>query len=113
MPTVKAPPVERRGAVRRLPALGTVCHLFSSAGRVPELGLVWNISASGISMLVSDPPPPGSHLSGRLLTMEGQHTRDIGLTIIHVRKIDTGDYLIGAQFDTPLKPEELRPFVSL
>lgn len=111
MSTATAPPAaERRVAPRRQPAMGTLFRLDTDGG--PEIGLIWNISCSGVSMLRNEPPPAGTHLSGTLETMTDAHALRVGLTVVHVKKLDTGDYFVGAQFDRPLSDDELRPFVA-
>jgi len=108
---IAAPPAERRVAPRRLPTLGTVCHLDQKPSGEPELGLVWNISTTGISMLLSERPAAGASLTGTLLTMDGKNERPITIRVVHVKKLDTGDYLMGAQFSEPFTVDELTPFV--
>jgi hypothetical protein len=78
----------------------------------PEIGLIWNISRSGISMLRNDPPAAGDRLTGLLETMTDAHAMRVGLTVVHVKKLDTGDYFVGGHFDRPLTDEQLRPFVA-
>lgn len=108
--SVAAPPsAERRIAPRRQPAMGTLFRLDTDGP--PEIGLIWNISRTGVSMLRNEPPPGGSHISGLLETMTDAHALRVGLTVIHVKKLDTGDYFVGAHFDEPLTDEQLKPFV--
>ncbi len=103
-------PAERRVAPRRQPAMGTLFRLDTDGD--PEIGLIWNISRSGVSMLRNDPPPSGSHISGLLETMTDDHALRVGMTVVHVKKLDTGDYFVGAHFDSPLSDDQLRPFVA-
>src|SRR3954467_717343 len=111
MSTATAPPAaERRVAPRRQPAMGTLFRLDSDTG--PEIGLIWNISRSGVSMLRNDPPPNGAHITGLLETMTDDHALRVGMTVVHVKKLDTGDYFVGAHFDSPLSDDQLRPFVA-
>ena len=64
-----APPIpspdDRRVAPRLRPALGTTCR-FDAADNpaAPSLGLVWNISLTGVSMLVASQPKSGEILTG-------------------------------------------------
>lgn len=106
--TVAAPVAERRVAVRRKPAVGTVCRFDGP----PGLGLIWNISSSGISMLLSEAAAPGTRLDGWLETVDGDDMVRVGLRVAHARRIETGDYFVGAAFDRPLTDDELRPFVA-
>jgi hypothetical protein len=104
------PPAERRVAPRRQPAMGALFRIDTDGP--PEIGLIWNISRSGISMLRNDPPAAGDRLTGLLETMTDAHAMRVGLTVVHVKKLDTGDYFVGGHFDRPLTDEQLRPFVA-
>lgn len=112
MSATLAPPAERRITPRRRPTLGTVCYIDVGHKHEPELGLVWNISSTGISMLVSESPRVGHALTGTLLTMDGETARAISVRVAHVKKLDTGDYLVGGPFSAPLSADELQPFVA-
>ena len=103
---------ERRVSPRRQPAMGTVCRLDAEDGGPSALALVWNISGTGISVLVAGPRPAGVVLSGYLEKTEGDHMRRIAMRVIHVKRLDGGDYILGAHFDSPLSTDELKPFVE-
>jgi hypothetical protein len=106
------PPVsERRIAPRRQPAMGTVCRLDSETPGPAPLALVWNISTSGISVLVSEPRAIGTVLSGFLERMEGDQTLRITMRVIHVKKLETGDHFLGAHFERAISADELKPFI--
>jgi hypothetical protein len=90
--------------------MGTLFRLDTDGS--PEIGLIWNISRSGVSMLRNEPPGAGARLTGLLETKTDAHAVRVGLTVMHVRQLDTGDYFVGAQFDGPLTDEQLRPFVA-
>jgi hypothetical protein len=98
---------DRRAKVRRQPALGTVYRLGDWG-----LGLVWNISEGGVSMLVRDAPERGATVQGELATADDGHTLPVSVRVAHVTPLRTGDYLIGGPFNRPLAPEEVRPFVA-
>ncbi len=103
----------RRIAARRQPTVGTVCRLDLAAGpQSNHVGLVWNLSTSGVSMLLNEPLTPDSVVAAELMTMDERTALSVSLRIIHVRKIRTGDYFLGAQFDRPLAPEDIRPFLA-
>jgi hypothetical protein len=104
------PTAERRVAPRRQPAMGALFRIDTDGP--PEIGLIWNISRSGVSMLRNDPPAAGDRLTGLLETMTDAHAMRVGLTVVHVKKLDTGDYFVGGHFDRPLTDEQLRPFVA-
>jgi hypothetical protein len=109
-PTVESPSGERRIAIRQ-PAVGTVCRL-DAAGEDRSTALVWNISASGVSMLVPKPIEPGSGVTGVLETIRGRHPLPVNMHVVHVKLLETGDYWMGAHFDRPLTRAEMKPFVG-
>jgi hypothetical protein len=110
MTTATAPTsAERRVAPRRQPAMGTLFRLDTDGP--PEIGLIWNISRSGVSMLRNEPPESGARITGLLETMTDSHALRVGMTVIHVKKLDTGDYFVGGHFDQPLTDDQLKPFV--
>lgn len=101
---------ERRIAHRQ-PAVGTVCRLGEGA-ESPSRALVWNISTSGVSMLVPNPLQPGSGVRGVLETIRGRNPVEVDMHVVHVKKLETGDYWMGAHFDRPLTTAEMQPFVG-
>jgi len=111
-PTIPTSASERRIAPRRQPAMGTVCRLDSDDGGPSALALVWNISHTGISVLVAEPRPSGTVLSGYLEKTEGDYMFRVAMRVIHVKKLEAGDYFLGAHFDHPLTADELKPFVA-
>jgi hypothetical protein len=98
---------DRRVAPRFRPAFGTICRLGPR-----RVGLVCNISVSGISMLVSDPPGPGAQMAGDLTLEGGGASMPVTLRVVHVRKVETGDFFMGAQFTSPLEPDQMKPFLT-
>jgi hypothetical protein len=111
-PPPESDAAERRIAPRRQPAMGTVCRLVPAAGQDPPVGLVWNISATGVSMLLHEPPATGTQLLGVLETMTGGTTLAIAARVVHVKQLETGDYFLGAHFHRPLTTDDLKPFVE-
>jgi hypothetical protein len=100
---------ERRRAPRRQPALGTVLDLD---GRPARQGLVWNISTSGVSMLLPEPIDAGTALEAELVSTDAGGRLKVRIRIAHVRQLQNGDYFLGAQFDHPLSSDEMKPFVA-
>src|SRR5258708_36374458 len=92
-PSADAPPAERRVAHRQ-PTVGTVCRL-DGEGEAGATALVWNISPSGVSMLVPKPLEPGSGVHGVLETMRGRHPLPVDMHVVHVKLLETGDYSMG------------------
>ena len=103
-----APQTNRRTAARRQATLGTICRLADAA----RFGLVWNLSTSGVSMLIDEAPATGTVLPAVLATVDDSGTLPVTLRVVHVRPIRTGDYFLGAQFEQPLEPAQMRPFLA-
>ena len=102
---------ERRVAPRMQPAFRTICRLDRSGhAGLPAIGLVWNLSETGLSMFMADPPNPGAELSGELLPEEGGSGLPVNLRVVHVRPSSTGDFILGARFRNRLQPEAMKSF---
>jgi hypothetical protein len=110
-PAQPAASVSERRIATRHPAAGTVCRLGAETEK-PSTALVWNISRSGVSMLVPRPIQPGSGLSGVLETIRGRHPLPVDMVVVHMKPLDTGDYCVGAHFNRPLTEDEMKPFVG-
>jgi hypothetical protein len=102
------PATERRVAPRFRPTVGTVCRLRDGG----QVGLVWNISRTGISMMMADPPPAGTVMAAELTGEGSREGLPLVLHVVHVKQADTGDYLLGARFETPLDWEQMRQFLA-
>jgi hypothetical protein len=105
------PASDRRRAPRVQPAFDTVCRFSSPGSDEVRVGLVWNISESGVSMLLTDPLPPNAILQGQLTSENGAAGLAIGFQVVHVVPMPSGDYFLGARFTAPLTQEQLRLFV--
>ncbi len=103
---------ERRIAPRLRPALGTVCRFDPFEEKAePALGLVWNISLTGVSMLIGTAPKQDGILTGELALENGQPGLQVILRVIHVRPVPTGDFILGAAFLRALTQQELDAFL--
>jgi hypothetical protein len=103
---------DRRIAPRFQPAFGTIYRFKQSNNDNHAVGLVWNISQTGVSMLLADPPERGGIVPGELTTESGGSALRIEVRVVHVRPLSTGDYLLGAQFSRPLDDEEMKQFLT-
>jgi hypothetical protein len=110
--TSAAPAASERRVAHRHPAVGTVCRLDSEPDSASTRALVWNISASGVSMLVPKPLEMGSGVRGVLETIRGRHPLPVDMHVVHVKQLETGDYWMGAHFDRPLTATEMKPFIG-
>lgn len=104
-------PSERRSNARRQPALGTVCRLAASDGTDLGMGLVWNLSARGVSLLLGKRIEAGLHVRIDLINAGGTVVTR-GLRVAHAAPLETGDFALGGQFDQELLPEEMGQFLT-
>jgi hypothetical protein len=109
--TATLPDNERRTHARRQPTVGTVCRMDAEDGSPDRVGLVWNISTGGVSMLFNHHLERGATIQGVLATSSDASSVPVTMRVAHVARLLTGDYLIGAQFDKPLAMEQVRSFV--
>jgi hypothetical protein len=100
---------ERRSARRRKPTRETMCRLISDSGETLGIGLLWNISVTGVSMLCNVDLAADEELEIEIFG-NGSALR-VGICVVHHGMLKTGDYVLGAQFDRQLDEAELRPFV--
>lgn len=75
------------------------------------MGLVWDISQTGISMLTPAALDAGVVVAGELTTVEGGDALPVLLRVVHCRRVPTGDFAIGAQFFRRLSAGEMTPFL--
>ncbi|AWM36328.1 hypothetical protein GobsT_58810 [Gemmata obscuriglobus] len=102
---------ERRRSARFQPAFGTVCRVGPANARRTS-GLVWDLSATGVSMLMADPPAEGELVPAELVMEVGTERLTVELIVVHVRPVSTGDYFVGARFERSLSADEMAPFVT-
>jgi hypothetical protein len=102
---------ERRRAARRRPTHDTVSRLTEPDGTEVGCGLVWNLSTTGISMLLSLRLEPGTVVGAELRNAQGDTVRT-EVTVIHLSPLRTGDFVLGGQFSQSLTEGELRLFVA-
>ena len=107
----EAPMTDRRRAPRVQPAFDTVCQFTLPPSAEKKIGLVWNISETGVSMLLNEPLPADATVTGELTGESGGSGLPITFQVIHMMSMPSGDYFLGARFDQPLTDEQLRQFV--
>jgi len=62
-------------------------------------------------MLLNVALEPGTLLGAELRNATGETVR-IGLNVVHLSQLRTGDYILGGQFSQPLEEYELDLFVA-
>jgi hypothetical protein len=63
-------------------------------------------------MLVAAPLQLGILVQGELTAADGRTMLGLSLTVAHLYALRTGDYFVGGQFERPLSPQDLRPFLG-
>jgi len=111
--TIAKPVINRRQSQRRQPTLGTICRIESDNDDASGLGLVWNISHGGVSMLLNNPVDRGMTINGVLATSIDGFELQVTMRVAHITTLATGDYLVGTQFDQPLTDRELAHFLPV
>ncbi len=76
------------------------------------MGLVWNLSRMGISMLLNRSASVGHIFPVTIVNADESYKLAVCVRVAHVARLGTGDYVIGAQFDSPIQDEEILPFLS-
>src|SRR5438552_2543961 len=92
---------DRRRAARRRPVLDTIGCLSGIADEELACGLVWDLSTTGISMLLNTRVEPGT-LARAELTRAGGAALSRVLRVVRLSRLGTGEYALGAQFVRPL-----------
>ena len=99
-----APTTDRRYSDRFLPTATTFCRT-SSGGE----GVVWNVSATGLGMLIGFPPEPGQTLALELSNCA--ESLFLAAKAVHVRQLEGGGFFVGLRFACPLDRHQMEPFV--
>ncbi len=108
----RSPSGERRTAPRFEPAFGVVCRFDPDADGRPVVGLVWNLSATGVSVVMTEPPEMGAVLAADLELMTADDVLPLLVRVVFTRELDTGDFLVGAEFLRTLRVAEMDPYVG-
>ena len=104
------PAIDRRIARRARPAYNTVFR-FQGENARRVCGLVWDISVSGLGLLLPFAPTPGTTFEGELRTEDDRPGLPTSFTVAHVRRLATGDYFVGGKLAHPLSESDLGRFV--
>jgi hypothetical protein len=103
---------DRRRAARRRPAQeDIVCRLSGIADENLGRGPVWNLSTTGISVVLNAKLEPGTLARAELVRPDGATLCRV-LRVVHVTRLGTGDYVLGGHFSRPLDAAELRRFTA-
>src|SRR5262245_20824094 len=105
-------PVREVSQMRRRVAVRYRCHLATparvAAGETehPRLAWVYNLSTSGIGLLLEEPVEAAIVLEIDLITPAGQRIMTRG-RVAHASRRADGNWLVGCQFEQPIDPDQL------
>jgi hypothetical protein len=105
-PDPAAPPhrEEQRGAPREVIPWG----VFGRVGTRPERVLLHDVSANGIALIFSEPPPVGTVVALRLPGHGAAPGRLAEAEVRHVARLGDRIWLAGCALSSPLSEEEIQ-----
>jgi hypothetical protein len=104
--------IERRASTRYPCNLATSCRLAASVKQEPRSARVRNISAGGISLVLSHEFASGDIIAVELRSMTRSFVREFKLRVIYCIEHPSGDYILGGSFTSPLTDEEVTAFLA-
>jgi len=103
--------IERRVAPRFPLNLSTSCRLLAAAPDRTLNARVRNISASGISLVVSRVLDPETVFQIELKSVARNLTRHVKVRVVYCIEHPCGELIVGGQFVEPIAEADLRCFV--
>lgn len=98
---------ERRAAVRFASLLEASCQSLASGDDTVCQARVWDISVTGISLVLEEHHPPGTLLTIFLEKAPHQFSAPVDVRVVHVSEHMDDLWFLGCEFLTPLAPDEL------
>jgi hypothetical protein len=103
---------ERRNSRRCAPSRVTTCNLATQDGEPLGTAQVYNLSAVGMGLLVTEVIKPGSTIRVTVTNALCTFYLNMDLFVVRCIRVPAGrDYFLGGQFERRLKCEELQPFM--
>jgi len=112
-----APPAEPEGIERRVYTrfagnLATSCRVTVAVRRSTIEARVRNISAGGISLIVSQPAAPGSLVQIDLRHTQRNYRRGLELRVLYCIEHPSGEWILGGSYLEGLSTDELALFAG-
>lgn len=104
--------IERRASTRYPCNLSTSCRLVASIEGDAYPARVRNISAGGISLVMSHEFESGDTVAIELRSMTRNFSRQLKVRVIYCIEHPSGDYIAGGSFVNPLTDDEVKAFLS-
>ena len=103
---------ERRNTRRCAPSRITTCTLSTFEGESLGTAQVYNLSAVGMGLLVTEAIKPGTTVRVSVTNALCTFYLCMDLFVVRCIRVPAGrDYFLGGQFERRLKCEELQPFM--
>jgi hypothetical protein len=103
---------ERRAWIRYPRRLTTIWQLFGSRQEETWTASLFDISQTGVGVIVNRSFPPATVLTVRLQTGTRQFSKTMLVRVKHCSARENGEWLVGCTFVVKLKDSELKEFIS-
>ncbi len=99
-------------AVRHRCNLNVICHAIGDDPRGPLDGTIYDISTTGIGIILPEALERGSILLMELAVPDGDAPESISACVIHARPQDGGGFFTGCILAEQLREDEVEALVS-
>lgn len=106
------PVVQRQGAIRYAPNAKTTAQINGFVQPAQEAVKVLDISATGVSLLLSRTLEQGVLLVVELCNPEEGITRLQLVRVVHVQELTPHNYVIGCSFANKLSGDDIQAFLA-
>jgi hypothetical protein len=103
--------VERRAATRIRPPLPMMVQARLPGGEIQPLGVVHDISSTGLSLLARQPWNPGDQFHLLLTNAACTFALTIQMEIVRCHQLMNGEHYVAGRFDRALGPLEMQAFL--
>jgi hypothetical protein len=104
--------IERRASTRYPCNLATSCRLGAAVKGDSHPARVRNISAGGVSLVLTQPVISGELISVDLRSMTRNFARTLQVRVIYCIEHPSGEYILGGAFVNTLTEDEVKAFLS-
>jgi PilZ domain len=104
--------IERRASTRYPCNLATSCRLAAAIKGQEHSARVRNISAGGVSLVISHGFSSDDILAVELRSMPRNFARQLKVRVIYCIEHPSGDYIVGGSFISPLTEDEVTAFLG-
>jgi len=110
--TQATPAIERRISTRYPCNLATSCRVMAFVVGERIAVRVRNISATGISLIVSQPVDPGTRFTVELQSTTRNVSCELEVRVVYCIDHPNGESILGGRFAQQLPEDEMRIFVA-